>query len=92
MQVTLDIGSDSIQNKNILKFIQSKNPEEIKRLFLDFLGKQVASSPRKTENKWAEFGQKMQGLIDDETAGILRESSREFRDNFSLRDLDATVS
>jgi uncharacterized protein YehS (DUF1456 family) len=88
MQIALDIGTINIQNQDIAKFIQNKSIEEIKALFLNFLTKEIEIVQSKPQHKWAEFGEKMNGLINQETAKELKESSKEFREGFSFRDLD----
>ena len=90
MQVALNIGIINIQNQEIAKFIQNKSIDELKSLFLNFLTKQIETTPKKPQHKWAEFGDKMSGLINQETADELIASSREFREGFSFRDLDST--
>ena len=88
MQVALDIGTINIQNQDIVKFIQNKSIEEIKALFLNFLSKEVEIVQQKPQHKWSEFGNKMSGLISEETSKELKLSSREFREDFAFRDLD----
>jgi len=88
MQVALNIGTINIQNQDIAKFIQNKSIEEIKALFLNFLSKEVETVQQKPKHKWAEFGEKMNGLISEETSIELKASSKEFREGFSFRDLD----
>lgn len=88
MQVALNIGTINIQNSDIAKFLQNKSIEEIKALFLSFLTKEVEIVQQKPQHKWAEFGDKMSGLINEKTAGELKASSKEFREGFAFRDLD----
>lgn len=88
MQISLDIGTINIQNNDIAKFIQNKSVEEIKALFLNFLTKEVGTVQEKPQHKWAEFGDKMSGLINEKTAQELKTSSKEFREGFAFRDLD----
>lgn len=89
MQVVLNIGTINIQDQNIAKFIQNKSIEEIKALFLNFLTKEVQVNIPQQKHKWAEFAQKMNGRISQETAQTLESSSREFREGFSFRDLSS---
>ncbi len=88
MQTSLDIGTIDITNSNIAKFIENKSIEEIKALFLNFLTKEVEMIEEKPQHKWAEFGEKMKGRISEETVQELKNSSKEFREGFSFRDLD----
>ena len=90
MQIALNIDTAHIQNQEVLKFIQNKSIDELKSLFLQFLAKQTETTPKKTKHKWAEFGEKMNGRISEETANELIASSREFREGFSFRDLEST--
>jgi len=87
MQLALDIGTINIQNQEIVKFIQNKSIEEIKALFLNLLTKEVETIQKKP-HKWAEFGEKMNGLISTETSKELKASSKEFREDFTFRDLN----
>jgi len=88
MQMALNIGTINIQDQKIANFIQNKSIDEIKALFLNFLTKEVEATPKKPQHKWAEFGNKMSGLISEETANELLASSKEFRQGFAFRDLD----
>ena len=87
MQVALDMGTINIDNKEVANFIRSKNTDELKNLFLNFITNQLDSNSDKSKNKWAEFGTKMSGLISERTVDELNSSSREFRENFEFRDL-----
>ncbi len=86
MQIALNIN---IQDQKIANFIQNKSLDEIKTLFLNFLTKEVNTLPQKPKHKWAEFGNKMNGLISEETADELLASSKEFRQDFSFRDVNS---
>lgn len=88
MQMSLDIGTIDIQNSDVAKFIQNKSVEEIKALFLNLLTKEANTVQQKPQHKWAEFGDKMSGLISEKTAQELKASSKEFREGFAFRDLD----
>ena len=90
MQVVLDMGTINIENQEVASFIQNKNVDELKILFVNFIIKQLESGHIKPKNKWAEFGMKMSGLINEKTADDLISSSREFRENFEFRDLNST--
>ena len=90
MQVALDMGTINIDNKEVANFIQNKSTDELKILFVNFLTKQLESSPKKPKHKWTEFGTKMSGLISEKTTDELISSSIEFRENFEFRDLDST--
>jgi len=87
MQLALDLGTINIQNQEIVKFIQHKSIEEIKALFLNLLTKEVETIQKKPHT-WAEFGEKMSGLISTETSKELKASSKEFREDFTFRDLN----
>jgi len=87
MQLALDLGTINIQNQEIVKFIQNKSIEEIKALFLNLLTKEVETIQKKPHT-WAEFGEKMSGLISTETSKKLKASSKEFREDFTFRDLN----
>ena len=89
MKVVLDMGTINIDNKEVVSFIQNKNVDELKILFVKFIAKQLESSHGKSKNKWAEFGMKMSGLVNEKTADELVNSGREFRENFEFRDLDS---
>jgi hypothetical protein len=67
MQLALDLGTINIQNQEIVKFIQHKSIEEIKAPFLNLLTKEVETIQKKPHT-WAEFGEKMSGLISTETS------------------------
>ena len=41
MQLSLNIGTIYIQDQEIVKFIQNKSIDEIKKMFIDFLNEQV---------------------------------------------------
>ncbi len=90
MQIALDMGTINIDNKEVANFIQNKSADELKILFINFLTMQLENSPPKPKHKWAEFGIKMSGLINEKTADELISSSREFRENFEFRDLNTT--
>jgi len=89
MQIALNIGTIDIEDQNIVKFIQNKSIEEIKALFLNFLIKETQVDTPQQNHKWAEFAQKMNGRISQNTAKVLETSSREFREGFSFRDLSS---
>ena len=86
MQIALNIN---IQDQKIANFIENKSIDEIKTLFLNFLTKEVNTLPEKPQHKWAEFGNKMNGLITKETSDKLIASSKEFRQDFSFRDVNS---
>ena len=90
MRVVLDMGTVNIENQEVANFIQNKNIDELKILFVNFIIKQLESGQGKPKNKWAEFGMKMSGLINEKTSEDLISSSREFRENFEFRDLNST--
>ena len=88
MPIALDVGTITIQNQDIARFVQNKSIDEIRMLFVNFLSREVHTADQKPQNKWAEFGEKMHGLVREDTAGILKAGSEEFRENFAFRDLD----
>lgn len=71
MQVALNIDTIDIQNPEIVNFIQNKSTDEIKKLFVDFLTKQIKTTPSKQLHKWAEFGEKMNGRISQKSTDEL---------------------
>jgi len=87
MPISLDIGTINIRNQDIVNFIQHKSIEEIKTLFLNLLSKEIKTNQTDKQHKWAQFGDKMSGLIDEKSYQELREGSREFREDFSFRNL-----
>lgn len=91
MKIALeDMGTIDIQDQKIVRFIQNKSIDEIKTLFLQFFTKQIETTQKQPNHKWAEFGEMMHGRISEETADTLLASSREFRDGFDFRELDST--
>jgi len=48
---SLDIGTINIKNQEIVKFIQNKSIDEIKKMFTDFLNNQVKISKKTTKSK-----------------------------------------
>lgn len=89
MRVALDMGTINIDNKEVAHFIENKSADELKILFINFLIKQLESSPKKPKHKWSEFGIKMSGLTSEKTADELNRISKEFRENFAFRELDS---
>ena len=87
MPLTLKIGTIDIQNQDIAHFVRNKSIEEIRELFVKFLKKQTEASEDRSGNRWEEFANKMSGRITEETVNSLKKSSREFREDFALRDV-----
>ncbi len=82
MAFALDIGTIDIKDPKLVSFIKHRNSDEIKALFVNFLKQEAKTNHQKEQHKWAEFGEKMHGLIDNETANSLQKSANEFRRNF----------
>ncbi len=48
MQVALNLGTIDINDQEVAQFIQNKNVDEIKALFVNFLKKQTTTHPHRT--------------------------------------------
>ena len=89
------INDIKIKNPTAELILQKFSKEEISELFSTFLilvSKENIIKKSKIEHKktkWAEFADKMDGVLDHQTAEHLRKCSQEFRDNFELRDLES---
>jgi len=84
---TVQIGNIDISNPQLEQFLEGKSIDEIKSLFINFLNNQLDSEPVKPKHKWAEFADKMSGLIQEDTAESLIKSSKEFRNGFEFRNI-----
>ena len=88
------VNDIKITNPTAELMLQKFSKEEISELFSTFLilvSKENIVNKSQIKNKktkWAEFADKMDGLLDQKTAQHLRKCSREFRDNFELRSLE----
>jgi hypothetical protein len=91
MQLALDIGTINIQNQEVVKFIQNKSIDEIKKMFTDFLNNQVNSSQKtiKPKGKWGAFADRMSGLTTPEITEHIQKTSLEMRDGFEFRELNS---
>ena len=87
MKVALEIGTIDIRDKELARFIQSTNIDEIKSMIVDLLKKQIHSKkvPDKT-GKWGAFAERMSGLTTPEITEKIHETRTQMRDGFALRD------
>jgi hypothetical protein len=87
MQLSLDIGTINIQNQEVVKFIQNKSIDEIKKMFTDFLNNQVKISKKttKSKSKWGAFADRMSGLTTPEITEHIQTTRLEMRDSFEFR-------
>jgi len=91
MQLALDIGTINIQNQEVVKFIQNKSIDEIKKMFTDFLNNQVNTSQKtaKPKGKWGAFADRMSGLTTPEITEHIQKTSLDMRDGFEFRELNS---
>ncbi len=90
MAIAIDIGTVTIDNPKISRFVEGKSTEELKTLFLNFLSSKAhAPSPHAPDHPWEKFAQEMRGILTPDTAEYLRKIHQEFRDDFTLRDLES---
>ncbi len=91
MKVSLEIETIDIRDKELAKFIQSTNIDEIKSMILDLLKKQIRSknTPDKS-GKWGAFAERMSGLTTPEITERIRETRQEVHDGFALRDITSS--
>ena len=95
MQVSLNLGTININDKEVANFIQNKSVDEIKSMIVDFLKNQVkVETPQKTtkpKGKWGAFADRMSGLTTPEITEHIKKTSLDMRDGFELRDLNMNV-
>jgi len=91
MQVTLNLGTIDVTNKEVAKFIQNKSMDEIKRMITDFLNNQAKTSQKttKSKGKWGAFADRMSGLTTPEITEHIQKTSLEMRDGFAFRELNS---
>jgi hypothetical protein len=93
MQVSLNLGTININDKEVANFIQNKSIDEIKSMIVDFLKNQVQmNTPKKTtkpKGKWGAFADRMSGLTTPEITEHIQKTSLEMRDGFEFRELNS---
>jgi len=82
MQLALDI-----EDQEIVRFIQTRNPDEIRQMVTDFLGSQIKKPSSNKKGKWAKVAEEMKGTLSPETRTYLDHCSQDVRNGFALRDL-----
>jgi hypothetical protein len=90
MQVSLELGTIVINDKEVANYIQNKSTDEIKRMIVDFLKNKVAVSPPEAiqpKGKWGAFANRMSGLTTPSITQQISNTSLEMRDGFELREL-----
>ena len=90
MAIAIDLGSVTIDNPKISRFVQGKSTEELKVLFLNFLSTKASDPTPDTPNHpWENFAKEMRGVLTPDAAEHLRKTHQEFREDFALRDLES---
>ena len=86
MQLSLEIGTIDIRDREVVSFIQNKSVDEIKDLIIEFFRNQ-AYKPTLQKGKWGAFADRMSGLTTPEITAHIQKISQDFRDGFEIRDL-----
>jgi len=91
MQLSLNLGTININDKEVADFIQNRSVDEIKSMIVEFLKHQVKdNTPQQTtkpKGKWGAFADRMSGLTTPEITEHIQKTSLEMRDNFEFREL-----
>ncbi|MEA2028750.1 MAG: hypothetical protein U9N49_07220 [Campylobacterota bacterium] len=82
---TIDLGSVTVDNSQILNF----STDEIKASVKKFLEEEfLKREPKMTkQGKWARVADEIRGTMSQSTSDYLQECSKEIREGFELRDL-----
>ncbi|MBU1668933.1 hypothetical protein KKC13_10990 [bacterium] len=92
MQVSLNLGTIDINDKEVANFIQNRSVDEIKSMLVDFLKNQVqvntSQNLTKPKGKWGAFADRMSGLTTPEITEHIQKTSLEMRDGFEFRDIE----
>jgi len=91
MQLSLNLGTININDKEVADFIQNRSVDEIKSMIVEFLKHQVKdNTPQQTikpKGKWGAFADRMSGLTTPKITEHIQKTSLEMRDNFEFREL-----
>ena len=88
MQLSLEIGTIDIRDREVANFIQNKSVKEIKDLIIEFFRYKVHNQTiQNKKGKWGAFADRMSGLTTPEITEHINKTSQEFRDGFEIRDL-----
>ncbi len=86
MQLSLNIGTIDIRDREVVNFIQNKSVEEIKNLIIEFF-RNKAHTKTVQKGKWGAFADRMSGLTTPEITAHIQKTSQDFRDGVEIRDL-----
>jgi len=87
MPLILNIGTININDQEVANFIQNKNIDEIKSIFVELLKKQIKTDKHK-KGKWGAFADRMSGLTTPEITEYIQDTKMQMRDKFGFRELD----
>ena len=78
------VDDSEIKNSQIKEMLKSMSKEEIKKLFINFLEKDLA----KKDNNWSQFANSFDELNIPNISDKIAKTSKEFRESFELREIN----